>query len=73
MTKIESVKKHGKRTKGKKFLLKHLLGEKLTQNEAILAKCYECEGYYSDGIFPCTCKDCPLFTFNPLNRPPQAV
>ena len=61
---IYSIKKYGKNAKGGTALLKYLNGKKLIRSEAILAKCYECMGYYSDGIIDCKIKSCPLYSFN---------
>jgi len=64
ISKIESIKKHGRRAKGRTELLKHLSGEKLTRPQAVVAKCYECMGYYADGVKSCTDSQCPLYPFN---------
>ena len=61
--KISSIKKHGRKYRGRKELLKHLKGEKLTQRQMILGNCYECCGYYSDGSSDCGIESC---TFYPL-------
>lgn len=47
---------------GKADLLKHLRGEKITQRQAIGAKCYECAGG-EGGV--CTIRECPLLPFSP--------
>lgn len=53
-----------------------LLGEKLTYKEAVLAKCYECDGGHSDGRYDCEVPSCPLYllmpykgTISPLSCP----
>lgn len=53
--------------KGKQELLNHLNNEKLTLKQAVMAKCYDCCGYYQDGKLPCTSKNCALFPFMPYN------
>jgi len=50
---------------GKTNLLKHLYGQSLTRNQAILAKCADCCGYYIDGRADCEIEDCPLYPFMP--------
>ena len=45
---LESVKK-GPLKNGKKYLLRHLKGEPLTQQQAIRAHCYDCMGFYDGG------------------------
>lgn len=65
---VEEIKKIGILTKGKKYLINHLKGKRLTQAQAILAHCYDCMGYYSDGRQDCKATQCalyPLMTFNP--------
>lgn len=42
-----------------------LNGERLTYREAVLAKCYECAGGYSDGRYDCELPACPIYQFMP--------
>ena len=51
---------------GKAFLLKHLKGEKLTRDKAIKAKCYECMGYFVDGLHDCKVLSCLLYPYMPF-------
>ncbi len=53
------------KARGNKELKKHLLGDRLTQRQAILAKCADCMGYYFDGKVDCQLPDCPLYAFMP--------
>ncbi|PLX71314.1 MAG: hypothetical protein C0602_01530 [Denitrovibrio sp.] len=62
------IKVEGRAYKGKRLLEKHLNGIRITRNEAIIAKCYDCEGGYSDGIKECNISDCPLHPYNPYNK-----
>jgi hypothetical protein len=48
---------------GKPQLIKHLNGKRLTFKGAILAKCYECMGYFRDGKVDCRITKCPLYPF----------
>jgi len=50
---------------GKRLLLKHLYGDKLTRNEVIFAKCCDCMGYFIDGRADCETAECPLYPFMP--------
>ena len=59
-----------KTAQGKSELLKHRSGKKLTYRQAVLAKCYECMGYYADGKSDCLISDCPLFNFMPYRSKP---
>jgi len=61
----KEVSEYGKQYRGKGLLLKHLEEKALTTRQAIVAKCYECEGYYVDGKVACPILTCPLQPFNP--------
>lgn len=50
---------------GKRHLLRHLKGERLTQRQAILAKCCDCMCYHADGRVDCLMKNCSLYPFMP--------
>lgn len=58
--------------KGKKEYLSHKKGSKLTRKQAILAKCYACMGFYSDGIADCGLPDCSLYIFHPYKEKKKA-
>lgn len=62
---VKEVEKSGGFGKGKVDLLSHLRGNRITRNEAIKAKCYECCGYYGDGRGDCGINSCPLYGFMP--------
>lgn len=62
---IRGIKKFGLKAIGRKEICAHLNGEHLTRGEAILAKCYECNGYYADGKADCKIPVCPLYGFMP--------
>ena len=47
--KIKSIRQYGKQAKGQRNLINHLEGKRLTMQQAIHAKCYECMGYFADG------------------------
>ena len=64
--------KPGIKALGRKELLRHLKGEKLTQKESIFGKCYECCGGYLDGKYSCEMTECPLFPGMPYkDRKPE--
>lgn len=46
---ISEIKRHGKTAKGKKELIKHLEGGRLTLRQAVNAYCYGCGAYFADG------------------------
>lgn len=39
--------------------------KKLTLKNAVLAKCWECMGYYEDGKTDCRLYSCPLYNWMP--------
>lgn len=45
---------------GKKELAHYSKGIQLTSEEAIIAMCYSCMGYYADGKEDCKIPSCPL-------------
>ena len=55
----------GKSSGGRTQYVRYLKGDRLTQRQAIIAKCYECMGYYVDGRRDCKMSDCPLYPFMP--------
>lgn len=62
-TRINEIVQHGKTAKGKKEILKHLAGGKLTPKQAIQAKCFDCTGYFADGKHDCQMPKCSLYPF----------
>jgi len=60
---LSSIKRHGKKLAGRTELIKHLNGQKLTRSQAMKAKCYECLGYFADGIQDCKMPECPLYQY----------
>ncbi len=53
------------KARGNKEFKKHEMGDRLTQRQAILAKCADCVGFYVDGKVDCQMPDCPLYPFMP--------
>jgi len=66
--KAEEIEKYGIRAKGQAELIKFAQGNELTRGEAMLAKCYECNGGYTDGAKDCKAKVCPLYGYMPYNE-----
>lgn len=61
MEKIQSIDRYGKQAKGRKELKSHLEGKRLTLRQMILAKCYDCMGYFADGKVDCNIPECALY------------
>lgn len=55
-----------RRIKGLKELESHRASERLTQGEAVLAKCARCMSRYKDGRQDCRVPDCPLYPWMPF-------
>jgi hypothetical protein len=63
---IQDSAKHGKMRIGKTQLLKYLSGRRLTRQEAIKAKCYDCDGMGETG--ECDMEECSLYPYSPYQR-----
>jgi hypothetical protein len=61
---IKNVKKWAKKT-GKADYLRYLEGERLTRDEAIKARCYEC--IQGEDTRPCHVITCPLTLYSQWN------
>lgn len=51
--------------RGRKELIKHLKGGKITRKQAMDAMCFQCMGYFSEGRQDCKTPECPMFNFRP--------
>lgn len=65
ISKIEDIEKYGLKAKGKGELLKFLNGTRLNSSQTVLAKCYDCMCYYSDGKNDCEVPECPNYAKMP--------
>lgn len=63
---LENVR-NGIQKRGRKELIAHLEGKHITKQQAILAKCYDCTGFYADRDRDCHCSTCPLYPYMPYN------
>jgi len=61
---IYNSAKTGKRRKGQKELLRFLNGERLTRQQAINGKCYDCDGMGESGV--CDITECTLYSYSPF-------
>ena len=59
---LESAKS-GKGRKGKSLLIRYLSGKRLTRDQAIQAKCFDCDGMGDSG--ECDIKSCSLYPYSP--------
>ena len=65
---IKQVKKLGVEAQGRRELVKFLEGKKISRKEAMIAFCYECQGYYKDGRISCENTDCPMYPYMPYSK-----
>ena len=66
---INNVLEFGISAQGRKELTNHRLGKRLTQKQAILAKCYDCMGGYDKNIWMRIVPYVPPFMpYNPDKR-----
>ena len=55
--------KKGLQSQGRTAYLKYLETGNISLKNAVLAKCYECMGYFADGRKDCEMPDCPLYPY----------
>lgn len=55
----------GIKARGGKELKAHREGKRLTQRQAIYAKCFDCMGGYTDGKMDCLIPSCSLYQWMP--------
>jgi len=65
---ISDIKRYGKTARGRKELLKHLSGQRLTLQQAIYGRCFDCMGMFADGKQDCNMPHCSLHPFMPYNQ-----
>lgn len=65
---LTDLKKNGKRFTGKKELVEILEGKHSTPRKMVLAKCYDCMGWYFDGAGDCKQINCPLYKMMPYRN-----
>jgi len=67
LKRAEEIEKGWMTARGKKELISHLKGNRLSASQAIKAKCYECCGGFDDGKVDCELISCPLHPYMPYN------
>lgn len=68
---LKAVEEHGKSGRGKSEYIKFLSGQRVSAGQAIKAKCYDCTGFYADGVEDCGSLACALYPFHPYNKNKQ--
>ena len=63
--------KRGKGRAGKLAFLRHQEGVRLTQKQAISAKCFDCDGMGDSG--ECLQDYCPLYPYSPYRKSPETL
>lgn len=67
-TLIAHIEKEGLKARGKKELIAHLKGEKISRSGGMRAACYQCMGYFVDGRQDCGIETCPMFAWRPFKE-----
>lgn len=62
----EIILQHSPLARGRKELVNHLSGKKITRSQSMAAKCYDCMGHYKDGKIDCRMNHCPLYPWMPF-------
>ncbi len=66
---VASIVRSAKKAKGRKEYLDYLeTRTKLSPKQAILANCFQCTGYYTDGRRDCEVEDCPFYPYMPYRK-----
>src|SRR3989304_566946 len=65
---IKHIEEFGITARGRKELLNHLNGGRLTIRQMVLANCFDCMGYLGDGKGDCEIPDCPLYALMPYRK-----
>ena len=60
---MNDITEMGIKARGRKELIAHKEGKRLTQRQAIYAKCFDCMGGYIDGKTDCNMPHCSLHPF----------
>jgi len=68
----DTLSEWGLTSSGKTHYLRHRKGEKLTQRQAILAKCFACTNGFGDGRKDCGVTACPLHPYMPYREKKNA-
>jgi hypothetical protein len=59
---------YGVKAQGQAELIRFERGEEISRHDAIVAKCYECNNWYTDGKEDCLIHSCPLHGYMPYNK-----
>lgn len=62
---MNDITEMGVKARGRKELRAHKEGQRLTQRQAIYAKCFDCLGGYIDGKIDCNMPHCSLYAWMP--------
>jgi len=66
---LDDINEHGLKARGMNELVRHMHGDRLTMRQRIIAKCYDCMGYYADGRgVDCEIPHCPLYPVMPYGK-----
>lgn len=72
LKRVKEVIEHGTQAIGKQQFIDLCYGDRLQTLELIKAYCYDCMGFYADGIGDCKNSRCPLYSKMPYNLMPHS-
>ncbi len=67
-TDIKWIERHGTTAQGKREYIAFLKGANLTMKQRILANCYQCTGFFTDGRKDCEVEGCTFYVHMPYRR-----
>ena len=73
LKRVKEVIEYGKKAIGQQSFIDLLYGDRLTTAELIKAYCYDCMGFYEDGISDCKNIRCPLYSKMPYAKVPMTL
>ena len=68
LKRVKDVIEHGGKAIGQQSFIDLCYGDTLTTVELIRAYCYDCMGFYEDGIIDCKNSKCPLYSKMPYAK-----
>jgi len=68
LKRVKAVIEFGKKAVGQQSFIDLLYGDTLTTVKLIEAYCYDCTGFYEDGISDCKNPKCPLYSKMPYAK-----
>ena len=65
---LRDINQFGKKAVGRRELIEYLNGKEISRKAAIVAKRYDCCGFYDSGRIDCEIPDCSLYPHMPYRK-----